>query len=110
MALEAVTDLRPQWRWERLAEVLRDLDDLREGGERLLASARSGSAERGHRPGSPRATPARASVSAGQPDGGDPEGAEREGAVEGLERAAPQVDQPTRAGAHRDGRLGRRSG
>ena len=49
-------DRRLGGRWERLAEVLHDLDELREKGERLIAGARS----------------------AGGADGGDPEGAELE--------------------------------
>ncbi|MDA8359299.1 MAG: hypothetical protein M0Z95_24030 [Actinomycetota bacterium] len=66
-------DQRRNVRWERLAEVLRDLDELREAGERLLTGAR--------RPLPPRGAPAlgdamAASPSASvveQPDGGDPE-------------------------------------
>lgn len=49
-------DRRLGGRWERMAEVLQDLDELREKGERLIAGARS----------------------AGEPHGGDPEGAEVE--------------------------------
>jgi adenylate cyclase len=49
-------DRRLGGRWERLAEVISDLDDLREKGERLIAGARS----------------------AGGPEGGDPEGPEPE--------------------------------
>jgi adenylate cyclase len=49
-------DRRLGGRWERLAEVLQDLDELREKGERLIAGARSG----------------------GGPEGGDPEGSELE--------------------------------
>jgi hypothetical protein len=49
-------DRRLGGRWERLAEVLEDLDELREKGERLIAGARSG----------------------GAAEGGDPEGSELE--------------------------------
>jgi len=49
-------DRRLGGRWERLAEVLQDLDELREKGERLITGARS----------------------AGGPEGGDPEGSELE--------------------------------
>jgi hypothetical protein len=49
-------DRRLGGRWERLAEVIQDLDELREKGERLIAGARSG----------------------GAPEGGDAEGAELE--------------------------------
>jgi hypothetical protein len=49
-------DRRLGGRWERVAEVLQDIDELREKGERLIAGARS----------------------AGGPEGGDPEGAEVE--------------------------------
>jgi adenylate cyclase len=46
-------DRRLGGRWERLAEVLEDLDELREKGERLIAGARSaGGAERGDSEGS----------------------------------------------------------
>jgi adenylate cyclase len=57
-------DRRRNVRWERLAEVLRDLDDLRDAGERLLTGAR--------REEPPVATSARSG--SGQPEGGDPEG------------------------------------
>ncbi len=49
-------DRRLGGRWERLADVLEDLDELREKGERLIAGARSG----------------------GGAEGGDPEGPELE--------------------------------
>jgi adenylate cyclase len=48
-------DRRLGGRWERLTEVIQDLDELREKGERLIAGARSGG-----------------------PEGGDPEGTEHE--------------------------------
>jgi hypothetical protein len=76
---EPVTlDRRASRRWERLSEVLHELDDLRERGERLLAGAgRSESA------GSVRRS-----------EGGDGEGPQGEGSVEGGEGPAPQVDEP----------------
>ena len=40
-------DRRLGGRWERLAEVIQDLDELREKGERLIAGARSGGAPEG---------------------------------------------------------------
>jgi adenylate cyclase len=49
-------DRRLGGRWERVAEVLQDIDELREKGERLIAGARS----------------------AGGPEGGDPEGPQGE--------------------------------
>ena len=61
--VEPVTlDRRLGGRWERLTEVLHDLDELRDKGERLIAGARAA----GEPP------------SGGAAEGGDPEGAERE--------------------------------
>ena len=40
-------DRRLGGRWERLTEVIQDLDELRDKGERLIAGARSGGAEGG---------------------------------------------------------------
>jgi len=63
-------DQRRNVRWERLAEVLRDLDDLREAGERLFTGARRSGAAPGA-----TALPTQPSVArALQSDGGDPEG------------------------------------
>jgi adenylate cyclase len=62
---EPVTlDRRMGRRWERLTEVLQDLDDLREAGERLITAVRPPS-DRGR-------------SGARDPDGGDPEGSELE--------------------------------
>jgi adenylate cyclase len=72
-------DRRASRRWERLSEVLHELDDLRERGERLLS-------------GSGRPLPDRSVVA--RPEGGHPEGPQPEGAVEGGDGPAPQVDQP----------------
>jgi len=43
-------DRRLGGRWERLADVLQDLDELREKGERLITGARSGGAAQGGDP------------------------------------------------------------
>jgi hypothetical protein len=61
------TDHRRGVRWDRLGDVLRDLEDLRDAGGRLLAS--SGRVLRGGRPG-----PGPAPSAGGQPEGGDPPG------------------------------------
>jgi adenylate cyclase len=60
-------------RWDRMADVLRDLEDLRDAGGRLLAS--SGRVLRGGRPeaGPPIVPPAGPSAG-GEPEGGDPPG------------------------------------
>jgi adenylate cyclase len=70
-------DRRTGRRWERLSDVIRDLEELRVKGERLFGS--------GLRPGS----------GAGEPDGGDPEPAQGEHAFDRSLGAAPQVDEPT---------------
>jgi adenylate cyclase len=64
--------------WERLAEVMHDIEDLRSRGERLLTEG------------------LRAATSdAGDADGGDAEGSELEGSVEGAEGGSPQIDEPS---------------
>jgi adenylate cyclase len=63
-------DERRNLRWERLADVLRDLEDLRGMGERLLTGGRSAAA--GPDDGGPTG-PGGRSVG-GEPEGGDPEG------------------------------------
>jgi adenylate cyclase len=71
----AAADHRRNLRWERLGEVLRDLEELREVGERLLSSGRRVVAST---PG-PGATPV-AIPSVPAPSGaGDPEGGNAEG-------------------------------
>ena len=62
-------------RWERLAEVLRDLDDLREVGERLLSKDRRAELIDGRHPDDPksRATAGAVQASATRKSG-DPEG------------------------------------
>ena len=59
-------DRRRNVRWERLAEVLRDLDELREVGERILTGGRRGL------PSDRPVGPAGVRSVAGEPDGGDP--------------------------------------
>jgi len=66
-------------RWERLADLLHDLDDLRERGERLITRARS--------PDEPDAP--EPPDSGGEAHGGDAEGAQRERAVDGADGPAP---------------------
>ena len=63
----SAADQRRSARWERLGDVLRDLEELREVGERIFTAGKRVS------PGTPASGTA-ASV-AGQPEGGDPEGA-----------------------------------
>lgn len=64
--------------WERLAEVLHDIEELRSRGERLLTEG------------------LRAATSdTGDADGGDAEGPELEGSVEGPDGGSPQVDEPS---------------
>jgi hypothetical protein len=65
--------------WERLAEVLREIEDLRDRGERLLTEGLRAAASSG----------------SGDADGGDAEGTELERPVEGSDGAAAEVDEPT---------------
>ena len=89
----AAADRRRNVRWERLSEVLRDLEELRGVGERLLSAQRPGPA--GSQ--SWRRTVAMA------------KGPSSNRRLERLLRVAPQVDQPARAPGEGDhGRLGRR--
>jgi hypothetical protein len=76
-------------RWERLAEVLRDLDDVREKGERLLAGDTGVLFE---------------SV-LGHPEGGDAEAPEHEAPLERSNGTASQVDEPARTRTEADGGL-----
>ncbi len=70
-------DRRASRRWERLSEVLHELDDLRERGERLLSGS------------------GRTSGSGVAPaEGGDPEAAQFERPVEGPDRPPSEVDEP----------------
>jgi adenylate cyclase len=71
-------------RWERLAEVLNDIEDLRQRGERLLAGGlRAGGNEGAETPSGAR-----------EPQGGDAEGGQLDRPVEGPDGAAPEVDEP----------------
>ncbi len=78
-------DQRRNVRWERLAEVLRDLDDLREAGERLLSGARRSAPE-------PRAS----GDGGAEPEASAPEGAAPEGAVPPGARSGRGVEQSGR--------------
>jgi hypothetical protein len=71
--VEPVTlDRRLGGRWERLTEVLHDLDELREKGERLIAGARAA--------GEPSAgEPSGVEQSGGEPSGGEQSGGGAEG-------------------------------
>jgi adenylate cyclase len=71
----AAADRRRNVRWERLSEVLRDLEELRGVGERLLTSSRAGSGgvSRSDSDGDDHADNDAESVSV-QPGGGDAEG------------------------------------
>jgi hypothetical protein len=71
---EPGADRRRTMRWERLGEVLRELDDLRERGESVVK--RTGDS------------------AAVEPDGGDAMGAQRERTFERGDGSATQVDQP----------------
>jgi hypothetical protein len=86
---QGAMDRRMGRRWERLAEVMRDLEDLRQRGERLLGVGRRAGEE-----GADEQEHDGAGDGSGQVDGGDAEGAERKAPVDGLEGAAPQVDEP----------------
>ena len=72
--------------WERLAEVLSDIEDLRDRGERLMQSGLRAAV---HAPGGTSRS------GAGEAEGGDPEGPEGKGPVDGGEGAAQEVDEPT---------------
>ncbi len=76
---QVALDRRMGRRWERLADVIRDLEDLRVKGERLLftGSLRAG----------------QGSVT-GESESGDAEGTEGEGAVDGTQGTAAEVDEP----------------
>lgn len=75
-------DRRLGGRWERLAEVFHDLDELREKGERLFTGARAAGdavSDAGGTPGGEAVGgPGAAGPSGGGAEGGDPERPERE--------------------------------
>ena len=75
-------------RWDRLGEVLRELDYLRDRGEQLLAAARRGELAEFTRDAA-TGGPAGAGSGAGEAYGGDAVGAEVEGAVDGGEVPPP---------------------
>ncbi len=73
--------------WERLAEVLHDIEELRDRGERLLTEGlRSAASSASPHPG--------AGSGAGEADGGDAEGPQLEGAVHQGEGPSAEVDEP----------------
>ncbi len=75
--VEPVTlDRRLGGRWERLTEVLHDLDELREKGERLIAGARAAGEPSGGEP--PAGEPPAGEPSGGEPSGGGAEGGDPE--------------------------------
>jgi adenylate cyclase len=80
---QGAMDRRMGRRWERLTEVMRDLDDLRQRGERLLGVARRAGEEA-----------AGDGTGSDEVDGGDAEGAQPQAALDALDGAAPQVDEP----------------
>jgi adenylate cyclase len=73
-------------RWERLAEVLHDIDELRERGERLITSGLRAAVSLDQEAGA---------SAVGEVHGGDAEGAQLEGAVDGPHGPPPEVDEPT---------------
>jgi adenylate cyclase len=86
---EVALDRRMGRRWERLAEVMRDLEDLRQRGERLLGVARRAGEEAAGEVDDDDDVP-----SSEQMQGGDAEGPQPKAAVDRLERTSPQVDEP----------------
>lgn len=78
----ASTDFDRQSRWERMLEVLRDLEELRETGEQAMVSGLRSAINRPK-----RSLP-------GQADRDHAVGTEDHAALKGLDRAAPQVDDP----------------
>ncbi|HML00095.1 MAG TPA: adenylate cyclase regulatory domain-containing protein [Acidimicrobiales bacterium] len=79
-------------RWERLAEVVGDMEELRQRGERLLTGglrAAVGDGAEGAQTGDDEGS------RAGDADGGDAEGAQFEAPVERGQGPAAEIDQPT---------------
>jgi adenylate cyclase len=74
-------DRRLGRRWERLSEVLHEIDDLRERGEKLISVGLRAASQLEHGP-SP----------VGAPEGGDAEGPQGEAPVETGESPPPEVD------------------
>lgn len=73
-------------RWEKLAEVLHDIEVLRERGERLITGGLRAAVELDADP--------EPSV-AGESHGGDAESSQLEGPVDGPDRPPPEIDEPT---------------
>ncbi|HXW32505.1 MAG TPA: hypothetical protein VEJ21_05370, partial [Acidimicrobiales bacterium] len=79
-------------RWERLAEVVGDMEELRQRGERLLTGglrAAVGEGDEGAETVGDGGSPA------GDVDGGDAEGSQFEAPVERGQGPAAEIDQPT---------------
>lgn len=72
-------------RWERMAEVLGDIEDLRQRGERLITIGLRAAV------GEPDEEPSES----GKAHGGDAEPTQLEAPVDQPQRAAPEVDEPT---------------
>jgi adenylate cyclase len=89
VGVEPGADRRRTTRWERLSEVVRDLEELRDAGERVVHGSR-----RSDDGASSTDRPLSGSVAV-EPGGGDPVAGELEPSLEGSDRSAPQVDQPT---------------
>jgi adenylate cyclase len=87
--VEPGADRRRTTRWERLSEVVRDLEELRDAGERVVHGSR-----RSDDGVSSRDRQSSGSVAV-EPGGGDPVAGELESSLEGSDRSARQVDQPT---------------
>jgi adenylate cyclase len=86
---EPGADRRRNVRWERLGEVLRELDELRERGELLVVRASRQPAGDGEVPEPPHPVPdVRVSVP-GEPGRGDAVGPELEAPLEGGDRSSP---------------------
>ncbi len=88
-------DKRRVMRWERLGDVLRDLDDLRDRGEHAVLTRRDGvggagvssdAEETGHPDGTPGAD---GSAGVVQPQGGDGLGGQDDAALEPVDRTSP---------------------
>ncbi len=78
-------------RWERLAEVLHDIEELRERGERLITSGLRAAVADEYADEGAEAEPS----DAGEAHGGDAERPKLEGPVDGTDRPPPEVDEPT---------------
>jgi adenylate cyclase len=96
VGIEPGADRRRTTRWERLSEVVRDLEELRDRGERVVHGTRRADddppVEDGAPPDPAGDRPGSLPV---EPGGGDPVAPEDEAPLEGGDRSTPQVDQPT---------------